>query len=103
MSEPKWSKGPWYRGEYDKLFDVNGERVSMDGLGAPNVMQGGTDKERANATLCVAAPALYSALEQFLNSYIKCSPDPHRLKAHLASGCRICNGYAALAKARGEA
>lgn len=97
MSEPKWRNLPW------SVDERNPTGVSdSEGFGIADCFYSLGDRSinsegRVNARLIAAAPSLYEALARAL-----CGFDPAKSEHKADCGCTGCQGFRALAKARGE-
>lgn len=93
MSEPKWTKGPWYVRTEDDDWGCDTFVETMDDVLFDVRPAKGPSWQMANARLIAAAPDLYAALDGLLGLL-----DAGSLYEPQAYAAR-----AALAKARGQA
>lgn len=70
MSEPKFTPGPWKRNARDNLVGANGAQIVVYDSGL--AFAHNRDHEAtANGRLIAAAPALYEALKECLDSELR--------------------------------
>ena len=95
-STPKWTPGPWtYAPIPGYQYVVEIEKASQIFLCAGHVPPGREQEIKANAQLAAAAPDLYAALKQLMDSEEGGEASPAFYRARQIA-------HAALAKARGE-
>ena len=106
MSEPKFTKGPWYADKYGKIWrNVPSDLYEYGGKIAGDmplafVNRGWYEKDetpypqQANANLIAAAPDMYEALLDCCGECVDTFESD--------SACRVCSVGHALRKARGE-
>ena len=91
MSEPKFTKGPWYvynNGFYLEITNECGQEAPIISISDIH------DKNIANANLIAAAPDMYEALLDCCGECVDTFESD--------SACRVCSVGHALRKARGE-
>lgn len=88
---PNWTPGPWRVGTHHQILSTGGDNRCA-GIVSYNSWMG-IEEAEANAHLIAAAPDMYAALEQLVNT--AASYQPHFYN-------ELKQARAALAKARGE-
>lgn len=93
MSEFKGTPGPWFVEDGEYVMDQDRNCV-----GAFSSFPSGSDKDRANATLCAAAPDLLESLQWAIN---KIGRHTQRTKTNVDYCDAVDRAHAAINKALG--